>query len=87
MLLDQSDRTAFVTCFKEWNRQKAKGLFALLAKLVCNTAGGFASGLARGLALAAAAGLESLGQVTGAESFYSFHGDNSFMKYCTAILI
>ena len=78
MLLDQSDRTAFVTCFKEWNRQKAKGLFALLAKLVCNTAGGFASGLARGLALAAAAGLEGLLEVAGLKRFNSFHGEVSF---------
>lgn len=38
-------------------------LFALLALLVGNTAGGFACGLAGSLALAAAAGLEGLLEV------------------------
>ncbi len=58
------------------------GLFALLADLIRNAAGGFARGLAGSLALAAAARLESLVQVAGDESFYSFHGDNSLMNYC-----
>ena len=41
-------------------------LFALLALLVGNTAGGLACGLAGGLALAAATGLERFLKVAGA---------------------
>ena len=48
----------------------------LLAVLVCNTAGGLASGLAGSLALAASAGLNGLLQVTGLYGNNSLH-DNS----------
>ena len=61
---------------------KVKGLFALLADLIGYAAGGLASGLARSLALAAAACFESFRKVAGAERFNSFHGDNSLMNYC-----
>lgn len=73
MLSDQETEQHLIT---------VSGLFALLADLICNTAGGFARGLAGSLALAAAARLEGLVKVAGAESFYSFHGDNSLMNYC-----
>lgn len=61
---------------------KFKGLFALLADLICNAAGGFACGLTRSLALAAAACFEGFFKVAGAESLNSFHGDNSLMNFC-----
>ena len=61
-----------------------KSLFALLTNLICNTAGGLASGLAGSLALAAATCFKGVFQVACAESFNSFHCDNSLMKYnCT----
>ena len=45
----------------------------MLAHLVSNTAGGFASGLAGSLAFATTAGLYALSQVTGLESLNPVH--------------
>ena len=73
MLSDQQTEQHLIT---------VSGLFALLADLISNAAGSFACGLAGSLALAAAARLESLVQVAGAESFNSFHCDYSLMNYC-----
>jgi hypothetical protein len=50
-----------------------KLLVAILALLVSHAAGGLASGLAGSLALAAAAGLDALGQVTSSDRLDSFH--------------
>jgi len=48
-------------------------LVAVLALLVSHAAGGLASGLAGSLALAAAAGLNALGQVTSSNGLNTFH--------------
>ena len=50
-----------------------KLLVAVLALLVSHAAGGLASGLAGSLALAAAAGLNALGQVTSSNGLNTFH--------------
>ena len=50
-----------------------KLLVAVLALLVSHAAGGLASGLAGSLALAAAAGLNALSQVTSSDSLNTFH--------------
>ena len=44
-----------------------------LALLICNTTAGLASGLAGGLALAAATILSALAQITGLDSHNMFH--------------
>src|SRR5699024_3618394 len=49
-------------------------LVAVLALLVCHAAGSLAGRLAGGLALAAAAGLDALGQVAGRNGLDSLHG-------------
>ena len=48
-------------------------LFFVLALLICDTAAGLASRLARGLALAATAVLCAVAQVTGLQGFDMFH--------------
>jgi hypothetical protein len=53
-----------------------KLLVAVLALLVSHAAGGLASGLAGSLALAAAAGLNALGQVTSSNSLNTLHDRN-----------
>ena len=53
-----------------------KLLVAVLALLVSHAAGGLASGLAGSLALAAAAGLNALGQVTSSNSLDTLHDRN-----------
>ena len=53
-----------------------KLLVAVLALLVSHAAGGLASGLAGSLALAAAAGLHALGQVTSSNGLDTFHNRN-----------
>jgi hypothetical protein len=50
-----------------------KLLVAILALLIGHAAGGLASGLAGSLALAAATGLDALGQVTSRDRLDSFH--------------
>ena len=58
----------------------------VLALLVCNTAAGLASGLARGLALAATAVLGA--EVLGLNGFDMLHGDilhNFYLKYYTTL--
>jgi hypothetical protein len=49
-------------------------LFALLADLIRDAAGGLACGLAGSLALAAAACFQGLCEIAGAERFDPFHG-------------
>jgi len=72
MLSGKNRRTAFVL--------KDYSLLALLALLICNAAGGLAGRLARGLALAAAAGFERVLEVAGTQSFDPFHGKSSFKE-------
>jgi hypothetical protein len=55
-------------------RSKQLFLFAVLALLIHNAAGGFAGRLAGGLTLAAAAVLNAFAQVTGFDGTNSFHG-------------
>ena len=52
-----------------------------LALLVCYSARGLASGLARGLALAAAAVLLALVEIASFQGDDSFHKRNSFVAY------
>ena len=52
---------------------KLKLLFVVFALLVCNTAGGLASGLAGGLALAATTVVYALSEITGLDSLNSLH--------------
>ena len=51
--------------------------FLALALLICNTAAGLASRLARGLALAAAAVLRACAKVAGLKSLNVLHGVSS----------
>ena len=53
-----------------------KLLVAVLALLVSHAAGGLAGGLAGSLALAAATGLNALGQVTSSNSLDTLHDRN-----------
>ena len=46
----------------------------VLASLICYAAGGFASGLAGGLAFAATAVLYALCKISGVQGLDSFHG-------------
>ena len=65
MLLPPRDLTAY---------EKLLVLALVLALLVGNAAAGLASRLARGLALAAAAGGHALAEVTGLDGLDSIHG-------------
>jgi hypothetical protein len=60
-------------------------LFLVLASLVGNAAAGLASGLAGSLALAAAAVLGALAQVTGLNGLNVFHGSTSIKKFLKII--
>ena len=51
------------------------GVLLIFARLIGNAARGFASGLARGLALAATAVSDGLNNVLGLNSFDSLHDD------------
>ena len=58
---------------KGYGKTKDSLLFFVFALLVCNTAGGLASGLARGLAFAAAAIDCALVQIAGFDGLDSAH--------------
>jgi len=62
--------------------QTAERLFlGALALLVCDTAAGFASGLAGSLALAAAAVLSAVAKIAGLKSLDVFHNSNLRYKF------
>ena len=61
-------------------------VFGVFALLICNTAGGLASGLAGCLAFAAAALYSAFAEVTGFDSLDMYHDESPFMKYSEIII-